>query len=45
MDQTARQDPTSFFDWWELDAKEREDALQVLPEMVSLPLEKVGCPG
>ncbi len=41
MDQTTGQDPTPFFDLWELDAKEREDALQVLTEMVSLPPEKV----
>ena len=40
MDQTTGQDPTPFFDLWELDAKEREDALQVLTEMVSLPPEK-----
>jgi len=40
MDQTTGQDPTPFFDLWELYAKEREDALQVLTEMVSLPPEK-----
>ena len=40
MDQTTGQDPIHFFDLWELYTKEREDALQVLTEMVSLPLEK-----
>ncbi|MBA7686406.1 hypothetical protein ES703_94853 [subsurface metagenome] len=40
MDQTTGQDPIPFFDLWELDAKEREDALQVLTEMVSLLPEK-----
>lgn len=40
MPQTG-QDPTPLFDLWELDAKEREDALQMLTDMVLMPPEKV----
>jgi phytoene dehydrogenase-like protein len=40
MPQTG-QDPTPLFDLWGLDAKEREDALQMLADMVLLPPEKV----
>jgi hypothetical protein len=42
MDQTTAQDPTSFFDLWEMNAKEGEDALQVVSEMVSLPPREGG---
>ncbi|MCK4698345.1 MAG: hypothetical protein KAT53_08605 [Dehalococcoidia bacterium] len=37
MDQTTGQDPIPFFDLWELDAKEREDALQVLTQWSRCP--------
>jgi hypothetical protein len=36
MDQTTGQESRPFFNLGELDAKEPEDAFQVLPEMVSL---------
>lgn len=40
MPQTG-QDPTPLFDLWGLDAKEREDGLQMLTDMVLMPPEKV----
>lgn len=40
MPQTG-QDPTPLFDLWELDAREREEALQMLTDMVLMSPEKV----
>lgn len=39
--QETGQDPTPFFDLWELDEKERQDALRFMTEMVMMPPEKV----
>jgi phytoene dehydrogenase-like protein len=40
MPQTG-QDPTPLFDLWGMDAKERQDGLQMLTDMILLPPEKV----